>query len=607
MPSRNPTAKLPVPWRGLMPDMHEYSVPPDGCIAAENVLVVDGSLRPRPSFDTTSIPNLYPHRVLSAIQWESDYDKFNLVAATMSKWYANPFTASGAWTDLSIDLVSGWTVHSGNVYKADVKIHPRKLWVDGTLGASKNSIAALTTNKDWYWDEEDKLAYLYDDTYNPDTYNSPGVEVGDLLTGSAEALTVFRTFERKNLTYLLGTNGTDSPKFWDGISSRYSEFQGALPSRAMIISANRCVLLGAGSDRLVVDVSDFNNFETGYGTVQQSLLGDTPGEIIAGLELNDLQHTVYKTDAIFRGVAQAEFYGVAAPFRYEAIATGVPGPVSPQAVTRMPDNTHVYLGEDGGLYRFDGIRPLELGRSIRHWITSTWQFDDRRQSWIAYDPDYRILWVFYPHASGGMQYGIAVVTDLQSGGGHPFWPVSTFPNYEVVAGADIAVKTVETIGDGAGHTIGESHESIGSGYELTRNMVFFEYYNSSGATETKIHNWAEDDYGPTAAADINFQTGFSDLGDPSRWKTVNEIDHILDFEGNETGVDFKLKSREYGEDEVTSSAQRVLKANYPRITEFRQAGRWFSLYGQMASIAGNDHGVFKWAGGVVKFRPRGTR
>ena len=92
-------------------------------------------------------------------------------------------------------LVTTWTAEgTANIWEAAYTTGaPTSLWVDGTLGVYKAGVGSLATNKDWYIDDGANLVYLYDDTNDPDTYSSPGVEVTIVSAGievAADHITV---------------------------------------------------------------------------------------------------------------------------------------------------------------------------------------------------------------------------------------------------------------------------------------------------------------------------------------------------------------------------------------------------------------------------------
>jgi len=667
MSSLNPSARIGVPFEGYRPDLHGRHIGPAACSLAKNVIVLDGTLRPRPAFpwlswtpthdtgtvtDSESTPASgtefnhlaqahaklnFTYRTGATVTFELCEDGANGISIEAQSdgtfeiqdkgtGSETLYTSGGTFSDavayqIDADIdadakllrvqLDGTTVYNG-CYKwcpkdltgkithtlvpndIEIRIYPLGQIADRPLGLvqwnadSENGSVVMMTGSKWY-------------RYNHTTNIWTDITGTNPLTGSAEALGVFRTFERGNITYLIGCNGADPPKYWDGQAATYSDVTGGPPvARVPIVSANRLVLAGAGTDRLLVDVSAFNDFLSGYGTVQQTLLGDTPGEIIAGMEINALRHVIYKTDAIYHGIAQAEFYGVATPFRYEAAATDVPGPVSPLALVGMPDGTQVYLAEDGGLYLFDGVRPIEIGRHIREHVQAMWDYSFRRQSWLTFDQRRKLLWVWYAHTNGGMQKGIVCATDrVVQGLGWPMWPVELPSGWEATAGGSLNLATVETIGDGSGHTIGSSHESIGSGRTFEPKSVVA---ISSGAFFSQ--QWEDAGTYKDGKADISVDciTGYSDLGIPHRFKTVSEIEHLIELESGES-VSFQLKSADYGEDETTSATATVSDTTKPRTSSFRQTGKWFALRIFSAVV---DR-LFKWDGGIISFKPRGPR
>jgi hypothetical protein len=82
---------------------------------------------------------------------------------------ANP-VISGA------DLITGWTLDSGNVYWASMAADPEIVFINNTLGKKKTSRSGLAAQFDWFWDSTAKRLYLYAPG-DPDTqYTNTGVE-----------------------------------------------------------------------------------------------------------------------------------------------------------------------------------------------------------------------------------------------------------------------------------------------------------------------------------------------------------------------------------------------------------------------------------------------
>ncbi len=127
-----------------------------------------------------------------------------------------PITYQGNGTAViaGSDLVSGWTVDSGNVWKANLSAAPTQVWINGNFGDRKSNRNALTNNHDWVW-SSGKL-YLYSSTGDPDNFSSPGVEAAQrqygVYTGRDdmvfEGLTVSQTNENGFKAWDPGSNIT---------------------------------------------------------------------------------------------------------------------------------------------------------------------------------------------------------------------------------------------------------------------------------------------------------------------------------------------------------------------------------------------------------------
>ncbi len=127
-----------------------------------------------------------------------------------------PITYQGNGTAViaGSDLVSGWTVDSGNVWKANLSAAPTQVWINGNFGDRKSNLSSLTNNHDWVW-SSGKL-YLYSSTGDPDNFSSPGVEAAQrqygVYTGRDdmvfEGLTVSQTNENGFKAWDPGSNIT---------------------------------------------------------------------------------------------------------------------------------------------------------------------------------------------------------------------------------------------------------------------------------------------------------------------------------------------------------------------------------------------------------------
>ena len=76
------------------------------------------------------------------------------------------------------DLVTGWTLDAGSVYRASLSGQPQQVFVDGIFGRRRASRGELSSHLDWFWDGGTSRLYLYDSHGDPDNRHDPGVEAG---------------------------------------------------------------------------------------------------------------------------------------------------------------------------------------------------------------------------------------------------------------------------------------------------------------------------------------------------------------------------------------------------------------------------------------------
>jgi parallel beta-helix repeat protein len=122
---------------------------------------------------------------------------------------ANP-TISGA------ALVTTWSNHSGEVWKAALATEPDSVWLDGTLGTNEPILVNVDAANEWHWVGNE--LYVYSSAGDPDTeVTNPGIEVRDLDR-------IFRSHDKsyitvQDLTFTKGFGDTDAMVVFDGIGS----------------------------------------------------------------------------------------------------------------------------------------------------------------------------------------------------------------------------------------------------------------------------------------------------------------------------------------------------------------------------------------------------
>jgi|KBSSwiStaDraftv2_1062776.scaffolds.fasta_scaffold00399_55 hypothetical protein len=322
------------------------------------------------------------------------------------------------------------------------------------------------------------------------------------LTGalSASNHVIFRIFSKSGTGYVVGLNdGNNAPKKWDGVGAAISDVGGNPPkARAMMMLANRLILFNLtanGTYSGVIspvgyDVSAFNDFESGWSTTLNGLLIDTPGDIVAALEMGDLQGVVYKSDAIVMMVAQ----GGAVPFHFEWKTFGNVGPANSRCVVAVNDGSHVFLGADGALYRFDGVGAQHMGAHIQRCIQKYMDQDYTKlasNAWAFYDRTRNEVVVFFKTGLGSINSVMVNLTNLS------VWPQS------YVAGGAITI-TAGGLMFIPGSTVGQQ-------------VVLL--YGATGVGWKE--NYVATDVGNSIS--VSWTQGYTDGGLPGQTKTLREI------------------------------------------------------------------------------------
>lgn len=387
---------------------------------------------------------------------------------------------------------------------------------------------------------------------------------GTALTANNSDQQVFRVFESGGKTYLLGTNGADTPKKWEDTLSAYAAVGGSPPKARCMAIANSHVLLcnlksGSDASPLAVDVSAFNDFGSGWnGATQTEALKDTPGAIVSALEMGNLQSVIYKDDSIYMAVAQ----GASDPFRFDLKWANVSGPCATLAVGALSNGTHVYLGIDGNLYTFDGVIPNPVGPNIQRYIMNTRDPSNANLSFLTVDTERDEVWIHYPEI-GSDEPALAAVVNMSNGA---LWPMR-WTNRKFSASAKLAVPTAPSIDSLTGAIDGMTRAIDTLGTE-TRLMLL-------GDTGGQIYQLAgHDDDGDEIEA--SFETGLSDLG--ANFASLQEIDYQFARAERPQEVAVRIGAANYGEDRVLGAEQTFdIGEPGPYHTGHRVSARGISL------------------------------
>jgi len=316
-------------------------------------------------------------------------------------------------------------------------------------------------------------------------------------------------------------------------------------------------------------------------------LADTPGQIKAVKAMGMMMVAVYKTDAIYILAVQS---GLAA-FRPDLRATGIKGPVGRNAVAAISDNLHIYLGEDGGLYVFDGSTPRSIGEQFRAWIGREMDSDYSNRSYLHFDSFKNELHVYYPHkGSGGVvRRGLIVSMDKQPYRG---WSVE-YParGYHSVS-ADVQDMDLPCMaahwesgptrsGDIMGHSWPAAGVPDGTDTSLYSEILFGTQYAAGDAQLLKLVEGKDDGQDSTEGPIyVLMRSGLTDFGDPERQKIALEIEWLFDRVVSTEAC--PLIARLYGgqtntEYELLDTCTEIDLTDYPPyVSEFREQSRYFA-------------------------------
>jgi hypothetical protein len=436
------------------------------------------------------------------------------------------------------------------------------------------------------------------------------------LTGaSRESRTVFRPFVSASgaTSWLLGTNGADPPKAWESGLPLYRNMVGAPTyAKCMCISSNRVILAnGPSGSPYGIDCSDDLNFDSGWDGLGLTLLADTDGPITALLELNPLQFSVFKTDAIYHGISQVDL-GVTLPFRYELVVPGIHGPPAPHCLLRTAKGEQIFLGVDGGIYLYDGTQVHDIGRHARRIIERQADMNKLGNAWGMIDNAERIAYFFFQTLSGSMNRGIAI--DVDSGS---VWEIALPSAWHAACGMPLFVTT------------GLTWDEVALMWD---EMIVS--WDSTAKTDFKVFMALESDvwYRQRRDAIASYtdggnpiyciwKPGWSLLAPEDYYVTVHEMKHLM----SELADGEEFTCHLYGmDDEMDQGAVTDETHGGPRInltkaysyydsdtldntklgytTEFGVTAQRFT-YKMMAAIQRR----FKWHGAVARFLPRGLR
>lgn len=564
-------------------------------------------------------------RQMTFVEYSADPGNYN--------WFAmgsDPYT--GAVNIYDMPDVPGNYGECTNIFQVDIPTDPYSIF-NGT-----ESMLMQFDRDSAQWINR-SFGVFSDDTNYPDaSVTYPGEFPNDsyYLSGTRGVNPViFRAFETAGYTWILATNGVFPPcMMYDGIGNPgtpgtedeftpigaatfdpnvggvYGDvgFIGAPVAETMAIVGQRMVLGGiAGSQgNYGITFSDVGDHRVGWNYwtnpsdawAEYAVLGDTPGKIVTIQEITALAAAIYKEDAIYHLVTQAEFLGQNAPFRYELIKSGIAGPCSQLSVVRMLDGRQAYIATDGGVYLYDGVNPVDTGRHIRKAIQKDLDEYNLGLSWGMMDPYNKLLWFFYPTQNGRTNRGIVLQVDQP-----PPWPAwrVAFPfGWDMATGGRLFNFSDRSIGSFGDVEIGAVPDALGdfaSGlYEISLARHDNTWYKQS---------WADDgDYTDALIPiTVKWTQGWEAIGDPFRFATAQECQHLISSNDQSFQIGFRLEAEQAESNDILVEDWEYIgpSSHYSRTTH-RLTGKRFA-----ASFRAAITRSFKWGGLGLYHSMRGLR
>jgi hypothetical protein len=359
-----------------------------------------------------------------------------------------------------------------------------------------------------YTDHNNTNRLVHSTTQRWYAYNTGGtnqwddISDGALLWNAATTQVEFRVFNSGGTAYLLGVNRLNTPRAWNSNpASDFTEFGGSAPvAGAIAVCADRVLLgdLGVAGGGTQIDVSAFQDHTSGWGAVQTTTLVDTPGRIVAMLELGATQTAVYKTDAIYLASGTTGL----APIRFDLHSAYTPSPASKASIIPLSQTLYAIFTWDGELYLFDGATLTQHPSSDRvrllfNKTAAQTESKGNRTAHGYYNPlTNELRWYYTQTALAGQGPRDAIVVNLSNGS---VWKL----NYSK------SVLTFRT-----------SHFGVVVDSSTVRNRTLLGEISGQFYTEE-----GDDDAG--TGIEARLETGLSDLGDPTRLKSIEESEHYF--------------------------------------------------------------------------------
>ena len=223
------------------------------------------------------------------------------------------------------------------------------------------------------------------------------------------------------------TNGVDNVLKWTGTGDASdltggSDYQTADSHicRAVINYADRLLLLGTNEDGTDYpyrvrwsELSKIDEFTVGEGGGYADLKEDPSG--IQGAVLLGDWCIIYCGHSIWRCgyVGTVVLEGTTVHYRFDRVVPGL-GCRAPRTVMDL-GTEHIFLGEDGEVYRFNGIEPVPISGQIRRELANGISPDDHIRCFAALGRNEPLYYLCVPYGNPGGAANRAYVYNYRDG------------------------------------------------------------------------------------------------------------------------------------------------------------------------------------------------
>lgn len=383
-----------------------------------------------------------------------------------------------------------------------------------------------------------------------------------------------RGYDFAQKTYTICANLNDRVTAWDGQLDTKAERAGNAPyAKTICISGGRVL---AGNVRFDDPGQDFvaplgvvftdTFLSRGFRNWHPELtirLADTPGEVVKLLELGNLAVGAYKTDAVYMLVFQTGNN----PFRAQLMASNVAGPIGVRSVVALTENSHFYLGSDGGVYMFDGSYPRNFSPTISRTIQSELDLNFKERAFLSYSPRLNAVFAMYPTKGSDGRVNRGMWIDLPRGAGWPFeWDGDWF---DFSAGAPVQTISNYEMG-GVTMRFGNVTSALATGQALQPDF----FLGAADGTTFVMDRDLADDWGEKVKA--IFRSGLSEFGLRDRYSVLKEIEFMFNRTNKPHEAKVEVWAADHGIDARPVSHETInLFEEGPYFAEVREKARFW--------------------------------